>query len=44
MLGQNVKLFLMFQTVDLQNLVNLGQREGYRFKFQSLGEWKSLKI
>jgi hypothetical protein len=24
MLGQKVKLFLMFQTIDLQNLANIG--------------------
>jgi hypothetical protein len=43
-LGKKVKLFLMFKTIDLQDLVNFWHREGHRFEFQCSGDWKSLKI
>jgi hypothetical protein len=33
----------MLQTVIMQYLANFGQQEGYRFEFQSSGDWKSLK-
>jgi hypothetical protein len=42
--GQKVKLFHMLQTISMQNLENFWHWEGHRFKFQSLGEWKSLKL
>jgi hypothetical protein len=29
-------LLLVFQTINLQNLENFGQREGHQFKIQSL--------
>jgi hypothetical protein len=34
----------MFQTVSLQKLENFEYQEGHHFKYQSSGEWKSLKI
>jgi hypothetical protein len=38
MLGQKEKVFLIFQIVNLQNLVNFGHRESHRFEFQILGD------
>jgi hypothetical protein len=32
------KLFLMFQTISLQNLENFKYQEGHRFEFQNSGE------
>jgi hypothetical protein len=32
-LVKNVKLLLVFQNVDLNNLVNFGHWEGHQFKF-----------
>jgi hypothetical protein len=37
-LHQKGKLFLMFQTVYLQNLENFKYQEGHCFEFQSSGE------
>jgi hypothetical protein len=37
-LGQQVKLFHIFQTTSVQNFVNVGHQEGDRFKFQSFGD------
>jgi hypothetical protein len=41
---QKGKLFLVFPTITMQNLVNFGHREGHYFEFQSLEDGKSLKI
>jgi hypothetical protein len=38
------KLFLVFPTISMQNLVNFEHREGHWFRFQSLKDWKSWKI
>jgi hypothetical protein len=36
MLGQNGKLFPIFQTIDLPSLANFGHREDLRFEFERL--------
>jgi hypothetical protein len=41
---QKVNFLLIFQTTDLQILVNFRHRKGHRFEFQSSGEWKLLKL
>jgi hypothetical protein len=33
---QKVKLLLVFQDIDLQNLANFGHREGHQFELQNL--------
>jgi hypothetical protein len=43
-LVQKEKVFPMFRSLNLQNMVNFGHLESHRFKFQSLDDWKSLKL
>jgi hypothetical protein len=38
---QKVKFLLVFQSVDLQNLVKFWHQEGHQFEYQSVGVWKS---
>jgi hypothetical protein len=42
-LFQKVKLFIVFPTIPVQNLVSFGHQEGHCFEFQSLEYGKTLK-